>query len=153
MADFLWPPPVDKAHGNSHSSIWFYSHCLFPTSLRFILGKNFSPCLFPFGYSHELVLCLGYFDRTFRKPKKSCVYHAGYETGKKLFFWRLRKAELLCGYLHNVGARKTLNVERNPNGRLWFYRDLPEYSLQSNYGRINSITRVRSVRIGFRYSF
>ena len=55
--------------------------------------------------------------------------------------------------IFNVGARKTLSVERNPNGRLWFYRDPPEYSLQSNYGRINSITGVRSVRVGLRYSF
>ncbi|MEA3420428.1 MAG: carboxypeptidase regulatory-like domain-containing protein, partial [Acidobacteriota bacterium] len=55
--------------------------------------------------------------------------------------------------IFNVGARKTLNVERNPNGRLWFYRDPPKYSLQSNYGRINSVSGVRSIRVGLRYSF
>jgi len=55
--------------------------------------------------------------------------------------------------IFNIGGRKTLSVTRNPNGRLWFYRDPPEYSLYSNYGRINSISGVRSIRLGFRWSF
>jgi hypothetical protein len=55
--------------------------------------------------------------------------------------------------IFNVAGRKTLSVDRNPDGRLWFYRSPPEYELDSTYGRINSITGVRSARIGFRWSF
>jgi len=55
--------------------------------------------------------------------------------------------------IFNVAGRKTLNVDRNPNGRLWYYRDPPEYELDSTYGRINSISGVRSIRLGVRYSF
>jgi hypothetical protein len=55
--------------------------------------------------------------------------------------------------IFNVAGRKTLSIERNPNARLYFYRDPPEYRLDSNYGRINSISGVRSARIGFRWSF
>ena len=55
--------------------------------------------------------------------------------------------------IFNIGGRKTISVTQNPNGRLWFYRDPPEYSLYSNYGRINSISGVRSIRLGFRWSF
>jgi len=55
--------------------------------------------------------------------------------------------------IFNVAGRKTLSIDRNPNGRLWFYRDPPEYELDDTYGRINSVTGVRSARIGFRWSF
>jgi len=55
--------------------------------------------------------------------------------------------------IFNVAGRKTLNVDRNPDARLYFYRDPPEYRLSSTYGRINSITGVRSARIGLRWSF
>jgi len=55
--------------------------------------------------------------------------------------------------IFNVGGRKTLSLQENPNARLWFYRDPPEYELDSTYSRINSISGVRSARIGFRWSF
>jgi len=55
--------------------------------------------------------------------------------------------------IFNVGGRKTLSLQENPNARLWFYRDPPEYELDSTYSRINSISGVRSARIGIKYSF
>jgi len=55
--------------------------------------------------------------------------------------------------IFNVGGRSTLSIDRNPDARLWFYRDPPRYTLDSNYGRINSVGGVRSVRVGFRFTF
>jgi hypothetical protein len=55
--------------------------------------------------------------------------------------------------LFNVAGRKTLSVQQNPNAYLYYYRDPPEYIIDETYARINSVTGVRSARIGFRWSF
>jgi len=55
--------------------------------------------------------------------------------------------------IFNALARRTLSVERNPYARLYFYEDPPDYDIDSNYGRINSVSGVRSIRLGFRWSF
>jgi len=55
--------------------------------------------------------------------------------------------------IFNVGGRRTLSVERNPNAYLYYFEDPSEYKLDETYGRINSVSGVRSVRFGLRYSF
>ncbi|MBA7661678.1 hypothetical protein ES703_69698 [subsurface metagenome] len=55
--------------------------------------------------------------------------------------------------IFNIGARRTLSVERNPNADLNFFEDPREYELDSEYRRINSVSGVRSVRLGVRWSF
>jgi len=53
----------------------------------------------------------------------------------------------------NVGGRSGIQVNRNPNARLYDYRDPPEYRLGSTYGQITGAYGVRSVRFGVRFTF
>ncbi|MGD8539397.1 MAG: TonB-dependent receptor [Candidatus Aminicenantes bacterium] len=53
----------------------------------------------------------------------------------------------------NLAARRTLSVNRNPDAELSFFEDPPEYEIDPNYGRIDSIGGVRSIRLGFKWSF
>jgi len=53
----------------------------------------------------------------------------------------------------NVAGRSDLSVNSDPYARLYYYRDPPEYILSSTYGQITSVSGVRSVRLGLRYSF
>jgi len=57
--------------------------------------------------------------------------------------------------IFNVGARRTLSVDRNPDAELDVFDDPanPTYEHDPNYGRISSVYGVRSVRVGFRWSF
>lgn len=53
----------------------------------------------------------------------------------------------------NLGGRSTISIDQNPDARLYFFDDPPRYRLDSNYGRIDSVSGVRSVRFGFRWTF
>jgi hypothetical protein len=55
--------------------------------------------------------------------------------------------------IFNVGANRTLSVNRNPDAELDFFATPPTYEPDPNYGRIDSIYGVRSIRLGFRWSF
>ncbi len=55
--------------------------------------------------------------------------------------------------IFNVGARRTLSVNRNPDAELDFFADPPTYEADPNYGDINSLAGVRHIRVGFRWSF
>lgn len=55
--------------------------------------------------------------------------------------------------IFNVGGRSGVNIYENPDGRLWYYRDPPEYTLDTLYGTPSSVYGVRSFRLGVRYSF
>jgi hypothetical protein len=55
--------------------------------------------------------------------------------------------------IFNLGARRTLNVDRNPNARLYYFRTPSEYNLDPTYGEVTSIGGVRSLRLGIRWSF
>jgi len=55
--------------------------------------------------------------------------------------------------IFNVGANRTLSVNRNPDAELLFFEDPPVYDPDPNYGRINSVDGVRSIRLGFRWRF
>jgi len=53
----------------------------------------------------------------------------------------------------NLFGRSGVNAYGNPNGRLYYYREPPEYQLDSLYGSVSSVYGVRSIRIGARFSF
>lgn len=53
----------------------------------------------------------------------------------------------------NLFGRSGSDIYQNPNGRLWYYKDPPEYTFHSLYGTIENIYGSRSVRLGFRFSF
>ena len=55
--------------------------------------------------------------------------------------------------IFNLGGSTYLAVTRNPYAQLTYYTTPPTYKLDPNYGRINSISGVRSFRLGFRWSF
>lgn len=55
--------------------------------------------------------------------------------------------------IFNVGARRTMSINRNPNAELDYFADPPTYEHDPNYGRISSVYGVRSVRLGVRWSF
>lgn len=55
--------------------------------------------------------------------------------------------------IFNLGGNRFLSVQQNPNGDIYFYESPPRYVLDETYKRINSVSGVRSVRIGARYSF
>lgn len=53
----------------------------------------------------------------------------------------------------NVGGHSGVNVNKNPYGRLKYYKTPPQYSLYSLYGEKTSLYGVRSFRIGARLVF
>lgn len=55
--------------------------------------------------------------------------------------------------LFNVTGSTTIDINQNPNIRVYYYQTPPTYTVDSNYGRINSVTGVRSARFGLRWSF
>jgi hypothetical protein len=55
--------------------------------------------------------------------------------------------------IFNLGGSTNIAVTRNPNTRVYYYESPSRVTLDPNYGRINSITGVRSIRIGFRWSY
>ncbi|GAG71916.1 unnamed protein product, partial [marine sediment metagenome] len=55
--------------------------------------------------------------------------------------------------IFNVGARRTMSINRNPDAELRFFDDPPTYEADPNYGDINSLSGVRHIRVGFRWSF
>ncbi len=55
--------------------------------------------------------------------------------------------------IFNLFGRSGANIDRNPAGWLWFYRDPPEYEYGPTYGTITDVYGVRSIRIGARFNF
>lgn len=55
--------------------------------------------------------------------------------------------------IFNVGGFSGINLYENPNARLWFFEDPPQYELDNLYGRAESAFGVRSIRIGARFNF
>jgi len=55
--------------------------------------------------------------------------------------------------MFNVTGSTSVNINQNPNTRVYYYQTPPTLTLDSNYGRINSVSGVRSVRLGLRWSF
>ncbi|GAH53477.1 unnamed protein product, partial [marine sediment metagenome] len=55
--------------------------------------------------------------------------------------------------IFNVGARRTMSINRNPDAELDYFADPPTYEHDPNYGRISSVYGVRYIRVGFRWSF
>ncbi len=55
--------------------------------------------------------------------------------------------------IFNLGGRSGVNIYENPNGRLWYYRDPPEYDFNSVYGTPSNVYGVRSFRLGARFTF
>lgn len=55
--------------------------------------------------------------------------------------------------IFNLGGSTYLAVTRDPYAQLTYYTTPPTYTLSPNYGRVNSISGVRSIRLGFRWSF
>jgi len=53
----------------------------------------------------------------------------------------------------NVAGSTGVNVTSNQGMRIWYYRDPPEVQLQSQYGAVTSVSGVRSVRLGARFTF
>jgi hypothetical protein len=53
----------------------------------------------------------------------------------------------------NAGGSTYLAVQQDPNGDVYFYESPPRYVIDTNYKRINSVTGVRSLRLGIRWSF
>jgi hypothetical protein len=53
----------------------------------------------------------------------------------------------------NLGGHTYLAVQQNPNGYVYFYEDPPRYVLDETYKRVNSVSGVRSLRLGIRWSF
>jgi hypothetical protein len=71
---------------------------------------------------------------------------------KSFSFGKYGKLSLYAD-IFNVGARRTLSINRNPDAELDFFADPPTYDPDPNYGRINSVSGVRSIRFGLRWSF
>jgi len=71
---------------------------------------------------------------------------------KSFSFGKYGKLSLYAD-IFNVGARRTLSVNRNPDAELDFFADPPTYEPDPNYGDINSLGGVRHIRVGFRWSF
>jgi len=55
--------------------------------------------------------------------------------------------------LFNVTGSTSININQNPNIRVYYYQTPPTYTVDSTYGRINSVTGVRSARFGLRWNF
>lgn len=53
----------------------------------------------------------------------------------------------------NAGGQTFLSVQQNPNGYVYFYESPPRYVLDTTYKRVNSVSGVRSLRLGIRWSF
>ncbi len=74
---------------------------------------------------------------------------------------RLEKDFALGGYgkvslyidVFNVAGRSDVSINSDPFARLYYYEDPPEYELSSTYGQITSVSGVRSMRLGLRWSF
>jgi hypothetical protein len=74
---------------------------------------------------------------------------------------RLEKAISITGYsrlnlfvdIFNLAGRSGYNLYENPDGRLWYYRDPPEFTYDTLYGTVSSVYGVRSIRLGARFSF
>jgi nucleoside-specific outer membrane channel protein Tsx len=71
---------------------------------------------------------------------------------KSFGFENLGKLSLYLD-IFNLGGSTDLSVTRNPNAYLYFYENPPRYTLDTNYGRINSVTGVRSIRLGVRWNY
>lgn len=71
---------------------------------------------------------------------------------KSFNFENLGKLSLYLD-IFNLGGSSAVSTTQNPNIRVYFYETPPRYTLDPNYGRINSITGVRSMRFGLRWSF
>ena len=55
--------------------------------------------------------------------------------------------------IFNVGGRSRVYMNQDPNGWLWYFDTPPRYELDDTYGLINSVSGVRSIRLGLRWSF
>ena len=55
--------------------------------------------------------------------------------------------------IFNLFGRSGANINQNPNGWLWYYRDPPQYEFDSQYGTITDVYGVRSIRLGARFNF
>jgi len=71
---------------------------------------------------------------------------------KSFNFEKLGKLSLYLD-VFNVGGSTFLSVQQNPNGYVYFYESPPRYTLDTTYKRINSVTGVRSLRLGLRWSY
>ena len=71
---------------------------------------------------------------------------------KSFAFGKYGKLSLYAD-IFNVGARRTLSVNRNPDAELDFFASPRTYEADPNYGRISSVGGVRHIRVGFRWSF
>ena len=71
---------------------------------------------------------------------------------KTFNFERLGKLSLYLD-VFNVGGHTFLSVQQNPNGYLYFYETPPRYVPDETYKRINSVSGVRSIRLGLRWSY
>jgi len=69
--------------------------------------------------------------------------------------FRLGRYGMLSAYfdVFNIGGCKTLDINRDPAGRLYYYKSPPQYSLSTVYGQITGATGVTSIRLGLKYSF
>jgi hypothetical protein len=59
----------------------------------------------------------------------------------------------LIADIFNVFGRSGYNISQNPNPYIYYYRDPPEYRLDTDYGLVTSAYGVRSIRFGVRFTF
>jgi hypothetical protein len=115
-------------------------------------NRTFDRIYFPSGFGAQTAYASGIYaepNGTRRNPSEASLdmrFEKSFNTEK------LGKLSLYLD-IFNLGGSTNLSVSRNPYGRLYFYEKPPRYTLDTNYGRINSIGGVRSIRFGLRWSY